>query len=122
MVEPVARSTSALDFPDLRISNACWARRPNTFEQFSTRMIGPPLPSLSVTCLLHLPATPLLRGPRLGAFPEPLNPQEMLATHLPVAKRHDTCFAVLVQLFTWMFPFTQALPLTDVFSFRSRHP
>src|SRR4028119_664469 len=40
MVEPVSRSTSALPLPCRRICSACWARRPNTIEQFSTRMIG----------------------------------------------------------------------------------
>ena len=33
-------STSALLFPERRISRACRARRPKTTEQFSTRMIG----------------------------------------------------------------------------------
>ncbi|CAA9469528.1 MAG: hypothetical protein AVDCRST_MAG25-1902, partial [uncultured Rubrobacteraceae bacterium] len=40
MVAPVARSTSALDLPALFISSACWERRPNTTEQFSTLITG----------------------------------------------------------------------------------
>ena len=40
MVEPVSFSTSALFFPERRISSACRALRPKTTEQLSTRMIG----------------------------------------------------------------------------------
>jgi hypothetical protein len=40
MVDPVSFSTSALLFPERRISRACWARRPKTTEHFSNRMRG----------------------------------------------------------------------------------
>jgi hypothetical protein len=44
--------------PERLISNACWARLPKTFEQFSTRMIGSlPLPLVSVALLLYWPTT-----------------------------------------------------------------
>jgi hypothetical protein len=40
--------------PLLLISNACWARLPKTFEQFSTRMIDSrSLPLASVAFLLY---------------------------------------------------------------------
>src|SRR5215210_3565226 len=68
MVAPVVRSTSALLLPLLLISNACWARLPKTFEQFSTRMIGSlPLPLVSVALLLYWPTTYTCRARRLEA-------------------------------------------------------
>src|SRR5215218_8211558 len=99
MVDPVSLSTSALVFPERRISSACLARRPKTTEQSSTLMItSRPLLSDSVASpfgSLHPMITTLI------AYSSPTSENKNTCNprhYNAAAARHDKWFAHLVQL------------------------
>src|SRR5215210_2485365 len=113
MVEPVSFSTSALLFPERRISSACLALRPKTTEQSSTRMIGsPPLPCVTfswaslTTTYLQAPSRSVCR--RSCNRVRPYNVPGIVRDHYP----HNLSEREQNLLTEWERARTNAIPAT----------